>query len=108
MTINRLRNRHNLAVSGKPAGTPYKESIRHGAQQHSRFKRQSGGHGPFPEAPEGRKWLTAPRPNYEPAVVCLVDADVEDFTQILLQVQPQSLPAPRTAERRAEVESAAA
>jgi len=42
-----LRNRHNLAVNGRPAATPYKESIRHSAQQHSRFKRQSGGHGQF-------------------------------------------------------------
>jgi elongation factor G len=47
IALDRLRNRHNLAVSGKPAGTPYKESIRRGAQQHSRFKRQSGGHGQF-------------------------------------------------------------
>jgi hypothetical protein len=69
--------------------------------------RQSG-HGPFPEAPQGRKWLSAPRPNYEPAVICLVDATVADFTQILLQVQPLSQPAPRAAERHAEVASAAA
>jgi len=47
IALDRLRNRNNLAVSGKPAATPYKESIRHGAQQHSRFKRQSGGHGQF-------------------------------------------------------------
>jgi len=47
IALDRLRNRHNLAVSGKPAATPYKESIRHGTQQHSRFKRQSGGHGQF-------------------------------------------------------------
>jgi elongation factor G len=47
IALDRLRNRNNLAVSGKPAGTPYKETIRHGTQQHSRFKRQSGGHGQF-------------------------------------------------------------
>ena len=47
IALDRLRNRNNLAVSGKSAATPYKESIRHGAQQHSRFKRQSGGHGQF-------------------------------------------------------------
>jgi elongation factor G len=47
IALDRLRNRHNLAVSGRPAATPYKESIRRGAQQHSRFKRQSGGHGQF-------------------------------------------------------------
>ena len=47
IALDRLRNRNNLAVSGKPAGTPYKETIRRGTQQHSRFKRQSGGHGQF-------------------------------------------------------------
>jgi elongation factor G len=47
IAMDRLRNRQNLAVSGRPAAVPYKETIRRGAQQHSRFKRQSGGHGQF-------------------------------------------------------------
>jgi elongation factor G len=47
IAIDRMRNRHNLAVVGQPATVPYKETIRRGAQQHSRFKRQSGGHGQF-------------------------------------------------------------
>ncbi|MBV8938106.1 MAG: elongation factor G, partial [Alphaproteobacteria bacterium] len=47
IAIDRLRNRHNLAVNGRRAAVPYKETIRRGAQQHSRFKRQSGGHGQF-------------------------------------------------------------
>src|SRR6266403_139909 len=47
IAIDRLRNRHNLSVNGRRAGVPYKETIRRGAQQHSRFKRQSGGHGQF-------------------------------------------------------------
>jgi elongation factor G len=47
IAIDRLRNRHNLAVNGRRAAVPYKETIRHGVQQHSRFKRQSGGHGQF-------------------------------------------------------------
>jgi elongation factor G len=47
IAIDRLRNRHNLAVNGRRAAVPYKETIRSGAQQHSRFKRQSGGHGQF-------------------------------------------------------------
>ena len=47
IAIDRLRNRFNLAVNGRPASVPYKETIRGGAQQHSRFKRQSGGHGQF-------------------------------------------------------------
>jgi elongation factor G len=47
IAIDRLRNRHNLAVNGRRAAVPYKETIRRGTQQHSRFKRQSGGHGQF-------------------------------------------------------------
>ncbi len=47
IAIDRLRNRHNLAVVGHPAVVPYRETIRKGMQQHSRFKRQSGGHGQF-------------------------------------------------------------
>ncbi|MBV9860721.1 MAG: elongation factor G [Alphaproteobacteria bacterium] len=47
IALDRLRNRHNLAVTGHPAGVPYKETIRRGTTQHSRFKRQSGGHGQF-------------------------------------------------------------
>jgi elongation factor G len=44
---DRLRNRHNLTVVGHHATVPYKETIRGNTQQHSRFKRQSGGHGQF-------------------------------------------------------------
>jgi elongation factor G len=47
IALDRLRNRQNLAVAGRPAAVPYKETIRSGTQQHSRFKRQSGGHGQF-------------------------------------------------------------
>jgi elongation factor G len=47
IAMDRLRNRQNLAVNGRPAAVPYKETIRGGVQQHSRFKRQSGGHGQF-------------------------------------------------------------
>jgi elongation factor G len=47
IAIDRLRNRHNLAVVGHPVTVPYRETIRRGMQQHSRFKRQSGGHGQF-------------------------------------------------------------
>jgi elongation factor G len=47
IAMDRLRNRHNLAVTSRPASVPYKETIRRGMQQHSRFKRQSGGHGQF-------------------------------------------------------------
>jgi elongation factor G len=47
IALDRLRNRHNLAVVGQPATVPYRETIKRGTQQHSRFKRQSGGHGQF-------------------------------------------------------------
>jgi elongation factor G len=47
IAMDRLRHRQNLAVNGRPAAVPYKETIRGGSQQHSRFKRQSGGHGQF-------------------------------------------------------------
>jgi len=47
IAMDRLRNRHNLAVVGHPATVPYRETIRRATQQHSRFKRQSGGHGQF-------------------------------------------------------------
>ena len=47
IALDRMRNRHNLAVVGQHAAVPYKETIRRGTQQHSRFKRQSGGHGQF-------------------------------------------------------------
>ena len=47
IALERLRNRHNLAVVVHHAAVPYKETIKRGTQQHSRFKRQSGGHGQF-------------------------------------------------------------
>ncbi|MGE0260688.1 MAG: elongation factor G [Alphaproteobacteria bacterium] len=47
IALDRLRHRQNLSVVGHHAAVPYKETIRRGAQQHSRFKRQSGGHGQF-------------------------------------------------------------
>ena len=47
IALDRLRNRQNLAVVGQPATVPYRETIKRGAEQHSRFKRQSGGHGQF-------------------------------------------------------------
>ena len=57
------------------------------------------GHAPLPCAPQGHKWMAPPRKAYEPDVACLVDATVEEFSQILLQVE---------AERRPEAETAAA
>ena len=47
IAIDRLQRRYNVAVQGQKAQVPYKETIRKGASQHARFKRQSGGHGQF-------------------------------------------------------------
>ena len=47
VSIDRLKNKYNLAVtSGRPQ-VPYKETIRKPISQHARHKKQSGGHGEF-------------------------------------------------------------
>jgi elongation factor G len=47
IALDRLKTRHNLAVTSRRPQTPYKETIRKPASLHSRFKRQTGGHGQF-------------------------------------------------------------
>ncbi len=47
IALDRMRTKYNLAVIGRRPHVPYKETIRRGGDQHSRFKRQSGGHGQF-------------------------------------------------------------
>jgi len=47
LAVERLKSKYNVAVETERPQTPYKETIRHGTQQHARFKRQSGGHGQF-------------------------------------------------------------
>lgn len=47
LSLDKLQQRFNVGVHGSAPLTAYKETIRHGAQQHARFKRQSGGHGQF-------------------------------------------------------------
>ena len=47
IAIERLRNRYKLGLKGVHPQVPYKETIRKGATQHSRHKKQSGGHGEF-------------------------------------------------------------
>jgi elongation factor G len=47
IALDRMRTKYNLPVTGRRPQVPYKETIRRGGQQHSRFKRQSGGHGQF-------------------------------------------------------------
>ncbi|WP_193188813.1 elongation factor G [Nisaea sediminum] len=45
--LERLEGRYKLAVESHAPGVPYKESIRKGADQHARHKKQTGGHGQF-------------------------------------------------------------
>ncbi|MEO5337841.1 MAG: elongation factor G [Magnetospirillum sp. WYHS-4] len=47
IAIERLRNRYKLGLKGVHPQVAYKETIRKAATQHSRHKKQSGGHGEF-------------------------------------------------------------
>lgn len=47
IAMDRLRNKFNVAVTGRTPQVPYRESIRKGTSHHARFKRQTGGHGQF-------------------------------------------------------------
>jgi elongation factor G len=47
IAMDRLRHKYGLPVTARKPQVPYKETIRKGAAQHARFKRQSGGHGQF-------------------------------------------------------------
>jgi len=57
--IDRLARIYNLKITTARPQVPFKETIRHGAHQHSRLKRQTGGHGQFADVkieinPRGR------------------------------------------------------
>ena len=43
----RLKSKYNIAVTMARPSVPYKETIQKGITQHTRFKKQSGGHGQF-------------------------------------------------------------
>lgn len=47
IAFDRLKQRYGLTVTTSPPQIPYKETIKSGTSVHSRFKRQSGGHGQF-------------------------------------------------------------
>lgn len=47
IALDRLKQRYSLAVTTRRPQIPYKETIKSGTAIHSRFKRQSGGHGQF-------------------------------------------------------------
>jgi elongation factor G len=59
LSLDKLQSRFNVGVRSSAPHTEYRETIRHGAHQHARFKRQSGGHGQFADikveiAPQAR------------------------------------------------------
>lgn len=47
VALERLGSRFNLAVAAEAPATAYRETIKKSAEQHARFKRQTGGHGQF-------------------------------------------------------------
>jgi elongation factor G len=47
LTLDRCKRRFGLDLQARPPQVPYCETIRGSTSQHSRFKRQSGGHGAF-------------------------------------------------------------
>jgi elongation factor G len=47
LAAERLKSKYNVEVEMAPPLTAYMETIRKGTVQHSRFKRQTGGHGQF-------------------------------------------------------------
>ncbi len=47
-------------------------------------------HGPFPPAPQGRKWIAVSDGRAtDLALSWLIDEDTADFSQILVQVEPE-------------------
>ncbi len=47
VALDRLKNKYHVEVIPEVPRTPYRETIRKGAQAHGRHKKQSGGHGQF-------------------------------------------------------------
>ena len=47
LAAERLKNKYHVEVATEPARPAYKETIRRGTKYHSRYKRQTGGHGQF-------------------------------------------------------------
>lgn len=46
-------------------------------------------HDPCPPAPHGCKWVRPTQRSFEPPVACLVEAIVDEFSLMLVQVQSQ-------------------
>lgn len=47
VALDRMRSKYNVQVEPHTPRTPYRETIRKGADAHGRHKKQSGGHGQF-------------------------------------------------------------
>ena len=47
VALDRLKSKYHVDIKGQPPETPYRETIRKGAEAHGRHKKQSGGHGQF-------------------------------------------------------------
>ncbi len=47
VAVDKLAGRYNVAVETTTPRVAYRETIQAGAQQHARYKRQTGGHGQF-------------------------------------------------------------
>ena len=47
VAVDKLAGRYNVAVETATPRVAYRETIQAGAQQHARYKRQTGGHGQF-------------------------------------------------------------
>lgn len=47
VAVARLRRKYGLSVSSHKPAVPYQETIQKGKTQHTRFRKQSGGHGQF-------------------------------------------------------------
>ena len=59
INVSRLQSKYNIPVQVRPPQIPYKETIRKSVSHHSRYKRQTGGHGQFADIhieikPQGR------------------------------------------------------
>ena len=58
VALDRLKSKYHVDIKGQPPETPYRETIKKGAEGHGRHKKQSGGHGQFGDV----KIKIAPRP----------------------------------------------
>ncbi len=68
------------------AGRQYSWRCYATARVHEVRKRE---HGPDPKAPRGLKWVTTQVRHGEPEVIWLMDDGIDDFSQMLVQVEPQ-------------------